>query len=267
MDYDFVNNLNDEQLEFLKNVLTDHNLGNSFLKTIDRTIFARADMKETLNLFEVEAIPYYDENLEDKCLSVLSRLCIGNFYFFTRSFYEFGNNGKRFWELDSETNEALDILEECFGVEHRRISAAFQYPDMYGFDMYLSAFENFFAEESMRGKYNNSFNIYNYIKSYIYQCLRKNPTGTDIGVFNCYGHKQLIVERDLRKIASYLISVRGDDKRCSIANAGLSKTAQKVSGELTFHQQRLVEAIAFGTTLEKLNAGNYEDSKKLIYLP
>ena len=33
------------------------------------------------------------------------------------------------------------------------------------------------------------------------------------------------------------------------------------------YQQTFIEAVAFGTDLEKLEVGNYEDCKRLLYLP
>ena len=42
---------------------------------------------------------------------------------------------------------------------------------------------------------------------------------------------------------------------------------KKKESTITFAQERLVEAIAFGTTLEKLTQKNYEDAKQLIYVP
>ena len=44
-------------------------------------------------------------------------------------------------------------------------------------------------------------------------------------------------------------------------------TKKKQESTPTYIQERFVEAIAFGTTLEKLNQQNYEDAKQLIYIP
>lgn len=37
--------------------------------------------------------------------------------------------------------------------------------------------------------------------------------------------------------------------------------------QITFEQKIFIDAIAFGTTKEKLENKNYEDAKKLLYLP
>lgn len=261
MNYNFINKLNSEELRKLESIILDDNLRKSFLKEIN--IYSRENRNNNSNVFAVEEIPYYDEKLESKCLDILKQISIENFYFLTRSFVEKGNGESLF------ANKAvLDFLADCSGVSNGILMMVLENPDIGGRDMYLSSFEKFFSEESLQKRYKRSFNIYNYIKSYIYQCLRSKSSVDRETIFKDYGFKQLLVEKRLQEVASYLMEVRGTgDLKCAIANAGLSRTAKKVSGEVTFNQRRLVEAVAFGTTLEKLNAGNYEDSKKLIYLP
>ena len=67
---------------------------------------------------------------------------------------------------------------------------------------------------------------------------------------------------------SYLCEIRnGTNLRLCIANAGLSKTANKTGEQFNVQQSLFIDALAFGTTLEKIENGDYEDYKKLLYLP
>lgn len=264
MNYKFLNSLDDKELNQLKEMLSDESFKDNFLKEIEDVIDSRNVKSNIQGIWDVEDIPYYDESLEDKCFSILDNLTVNKFFFFLRTFVEKGNNGNK---LTSCSGDAK-YMAECFNISVNDVLTLFYNSRFCGDQLTLANFEKFFDEETVRKNYSNSFNVYNYIKSYIYQSLRENYESTSESIFSDYGLKQLIVERDLQKVAAYLCKVRGNDGlRCSIANAGLSRTAKKVSGEITFNQKRLIEAVAFGTTLEKLNAGNYEDSKKLIYLP
>lgn len=263
MNCNFINKLNSTQLKELESIILDENLRESFLKEINLIISSKENRNNNSNVFAVEEIPYYDEKLESKCFDILEQISIENFYFLTRSFVEKGNGESLF------ANKAvLDYLVDCSGVSRKILMMVFENPNICGHNLYLSIFEKFFSEENLQNRYKRSFNIYNYIKSYIYQCLRSESSVDRETIFKDYGLKQLIVERKLQEIAAYLMEMRGNgDLKCSVANAGLSRTAKKVSGKVTFYQKRLIEAVAFGTTLEKLENGNYEDSKKLIYLP
>lgn len=263
MKYNFINKLNSSQLKELESIILDEKRREPFLKEINALISSRENRNNNIAVFAVEEIPYYDEKLENKCLDILKELSIENFYFLTRSFVE-----KRNGESLFANKAVLDYLADCSGLSNRMLMMGLENPSVAGHDICLGTFEKFFSEESLQKRYKRSFNIYNYIKSYIYQCLRKDSEINRKVIFSDYGFKQLIVEKRLQEVAAYLLEIRGTgDLKCAIANAGLSRTAKKVSGEVTFNQRRLVEAVAFGTTLEKLNAGNYEDSKKLIYLP
>ncbi len=263
MDYSFIEGLSFEQLNSLSSAFANEDSRNEFIKELEEVIVKKKAFDERKEpYYSIDTIPYYDENLEDRCLHILENMTMEKFLFLTRSFYEKGN------KIFNLMGPALDYLSDCFEMSVYSTARVLQNPNYCGFGISLSSFEKFFSEEYMVKNYNNTFNIYNYIKSYIYQCLSNDKESTSKDIFKDYSLKQFVVERDLQRVANYLYQLRGNgDLRCSVANAGLSRTAKKVSGEVTFHQRRLIEAVAFGTTLEKLNNRNYEDSKKLIYLP
>ena len=58
-----------------------------------------------------------------------------------------------------------------------------------------------------------------------------------------------------------------ENARLSVCNQGLNRVRDKQGRVLTHNEKVLVDAIAFGTTLDKIKEGNYEDSKSLIFVP
>lgn len=119
--------------------------------------------------------------------------------------------------------------------------------------------------------YQGSYTAYQYVKRRLKEVLIEESTLSDNDlIFKDYHQKLELVLTNLSTIASYLLSIREQipDSRLAICNQGLSRTAKKVAGTgITFDQKVFANGIAFGTTLEKLQDGNYEDAKSLIYIP
>lgn len=55
--------------------------------------------------------------------------------------------------------------------------------------------------------------------------------------------------------------------RILVANNALSKMRKKEGREITPIQSNFIATVAFGSDLGKIKQENYEDSKRLIYLP
>lgn len=262
MEYNFINKLSIDELKDIEKILDNESLRQDLKSDIKRIIAIYEDNKLNLDSYNAKNIPYFDSDLEERCLALLDDLELQEFYFLIRSFADKGNINTLYADKG-----ALLYLADCYKITVYNLIRVLQTSNSFGYKMSLSVLEKFFDEGNSVKNYKNTFNIYNYIKSYIYQCLRQDCDCTKEMIFKDYGLKQVIVENHLQEVASYLYDLRGDKLRCSIGNAGLSRTAKKVSGQVTIHQKRLIEAVAFGTTLEKLKNRNYEDSKKLIYLP
>ena len=81
--------------------------------------------------------------------------------------------------------------------------------------------------------------------------------------------KQEILGPNLKELAGYLYSIKDQTPlRISVANNSLSRMKKKKEGrELTPIQSDFIATVAFGSDIKKLRKGNYEDSKRLIYLP
>ena len=79
----------------------------------------------------------------------------------------------------------------------------------------------------------------------------------------------MLVKDKFSDIVDYLWTIRSEvvDSRCSIGNHGLSMNRNKTKKKFTSSQNALVEAVAYGCTLDELEKGNYEGAKRLIYVP
>lgn len=119
--------------------------------------------------------------------------------------------------------------------------------------------------------YQGAYTVYQYVKRYLCEVLEEGNPQTDKElVYKNYGKKIEFVLYNLSEIAAYLLEVREQipDSRLAICNHGLSRTAKKLKGTgISFEQKVFAQGIAFGTTLEKLQDGNYEDAESLIYIP
>ena len=137
----------------------------------------------------------------------------------------------------------------------------------------LGHLDKIFHNDQNRLDYQGTYAAFQYIKKHIEESLstvtEENETEDEL-VWKNYDKKKIIVTKNIASIANYVLIQRNQipGARIFINNGGLSKTAKKKKeSTITFAQERLVEAIAFGTTLEKLTQKNYEDAKQLIYVP
>lgn len=119
--------------------------------------------------------------------------------------------------------------------------------------------------------YQGSYTVYSYLKGVLKELLKDGNPHTDRElIYNDYNQKLDFVLGNLSCIASYLLDLREQipESRLALCNAGLSKVARKEAGtSITFNQKIFASAIAFGTTLERLEERNYEDAKGLIFIP
>lgn len=81
--------------------------------------------------------------------------------------------------------------------------------------------------------------------------------------------KKEILYGNFTELVSYLLEIRNsiENAKVSVCNQGLNRVRNKQNRALTYNEKRLIEAVAFGTTLDKIKEGNYEDSKGLIFVP
>ena len=135
----------------------------------------------------------------------------------------------------------------------------------------LGHLDKIFQNEQNRLDYQGTYAAFQYVKKHIWESLSINTEEKEEElVWKNFDQKKILVTENLAPIAAYVLIHRNQipKARVFINNGGLSRTAQKKKGSPpTYVQERFIDAIAFGTTLEKLRQQNYEDSKQLIYLP
>ena len=135
----------------------------------------------------------------------------------------------------------------------------------------LSYLDKLFNNEEMIHLYEATYNSYLFLKNHLRKCLDDNSNESDYNlIYKDYELKKKIVSNNINEIASTLLILRNKIKnsKCSICNMGLSKMAKKEKGtQITMQQIIFVECIALVLSLEDLENKNYEDAKKLIYVP
>ena len=135
----------------------------------------------------------------------------------------------------------------------------------------LSYLDEVFRDQKNCMNYQGSYITFQYVKSYLEGVLVEDNLQLDADlVYRNYKKKIEIVTENLIPIAQQLLLSRDSipGARIAVCNNSLTRIAnKKPSSLITYRQKMFIEAIAFGTTLEKLQSENYKDAKQLIYLP
>lgn len=137
--------------------------------------------------------------------------------------------------------------------------------------MTLAGLDDIFKNNRNIYFYEGAYNTFKYIKTYLRKVLIDDDSKSDEElIYKNIDLKTKIVTENLKEIANELLELRNSIpySRLSIINSSLYKTANKKTGcEITINEQTLIDCIAFGSTLEELEKGNYEEAKQLIYIP
>ena len=113
------------------------------------------------------------------------------------------------------------------------------------------------------------YNTLNYIKNYFYYRKGQGVSLEKQEIMEEWQEKQEILRPNLKELAGYLYSIKDQTPlRISVANNALNRMRKKKEGrEITPIQSKFIATVAFGSDLGKIKQRNYEDSKRLIYLP
>ena len=129
------------------------------------------------------------------------------------------------------------------------------------YNMTLAELDEFFHDDLNVYNYEGAYNTLNFIKNRFY------AVGSD-SVFLDYAAKKAICRLRLGDIAKYILDIKSGTKlKLSIGEVGLVRTMNSGYKSNRPYQNTMVEAFAFGTDLNKLKDENYEDCKRLLYLP
>lgn len=133
----------------------------------------------------------------------------------------------------------------------------------------LSDLETAFQGVLKRNIYEDEYNTLNYIKTYFYYLKGVGQDLSKEQIIEGWDRKKKIVTPMLPEIAAYLYDITEKTPlKSSVSNASLHRLMIKTPRDiLTRNERMLLDAIAFGSDEDKLREGNFEDAKRLIYLP
>lgn len=128
-----------------------------------------------------------------------------------------------------------------------------------------------FTDESLVSNYEGTYNTINYLINSIYRNISfydGNINSVNM-LFTDMCEKEELVKDRFVDVVDYLWELRNEviGSRSSIGNHGLTANRNKVTRCISEQQSALIEAVAFGCSLDELEKGNYEGAKKLIYVP
>ncbi len=280
MEYKFLEELTYKELKELESVLLEENKRKEFMGEIEKIKnrkieIARIYEKNSVNpIFNSDSVPNYDSQLENKCNKVLKNILVNELPFLLESMRSPKNtmfsdfcDMERYYKSQVKLNDDLRLFLRLSSYLY------FYYKDnkiIYpGEALKLKKVDDIFKnnpilQEELIGPYN----MLNYIKNYIYFLLKQNPNIDRKDVFKDYSEKKELVSLRLGDISAYLSEIKnGTNLKLCIFNNALSKSVNKVREKNTMSQSLFIDALAFGTTLEKIENRDYEDYQKLFYLP
>lgn len=228
------------------------------------------------------------KNRKERCLSLMKNIKIYDLRFLRHNFiFESENNKKgpltqeilllndeEVKEIAKKYQEKNPNISDLYFIEHYQVlrtpeeSILREKEELASNIAYL---ETFFQEKENILNYEGAYNTFNYIKKYLYECIKEEKSDTEnkVLVFQDFTKKKEIVEKDFTTIAKELLNTRKSitNAKLAVFNRGLSQAAKKTDSIFTPPQKCFIEAIAFGSTLEKLQNKDYSQAKKLIYTP
>lgn len=295
--YAFLYQLTKEQLNNLLNCTTDNNLKIA----INKVLINKGDIDDNYLRFLSERSTYETDALLARYNDISNSLNVNSLDFLTKmAYFEKGNNigpSCNYHYLDTAvflfTNEEIRKMLASYGVNDVFKLSKIIYYHKYYVDAkemnatfseimdrkeikeeleklrYFSYLDNFFKKEDNIRKFEGTFNTYMYIREYIFLQLSSSETFNKDNIFDDFDQKVELVIANFRDICSYLYNVRETIRglRLSIGNTKIAYNSKKDDKEFTDYQKIFINGLAFGTTLEKLDNGDYTDLTRLIYLP
>lgn len=165
--------------------------------------------------------------------------------------------------FDSNNNSKGDFYIGLFGSDKSDLDNKWRHN--------LGYMSLLFQDDELRKNYEGTYNVVNYMINGIYKELDRCDGKIDSveQLLVDLPEKEEIVRDKFSDVADYLWTVRREvfESRSSIGNQGLTLNRNKTKKKLSTSQKALIEAVAYGCSLEELEKGNYEGAKRLIYVP
>lgn len=199
------------------------------------------DCKPIVTDYRSDRLPFYKKEHEEKCQWLFRELLRDDFHFVKKCFWS-----------------------EKVGDDSIPISSYFNLH-------FLSDIEQTIVDNDLLESYENTYNSLYYIKNYIYFMLENYPGMVEKKeqLWFLYDEKYAMVLENLPEIAKQLVHFREKipNSKLSIGNRTILKTSHKKGTSISYGQEELIEALAFGCSYDKLKEGNFEDAKRLLYVP
>lgn len=219
---------------------------------ISREIERRSELEKFLSQkdFTSDRFPDYNFDFVTKCNQLMLEFDVSRL--------------PKLWQstcFDSGNNSNGDFYIGMFGKDKDALERKWMHN--------LGYISLLFADENLRRDYEGSYNTVNYLINGIYKDLNSGNVSSVDDLFLEFDERKAIATERFRDIVYYLCSVRQGvyGARSSIGNHGLTVNARKVTDGVSNHQAALIEAIAYGCSLDELKSENYEGTKRLIYVP
>ena len=165
--------------------------------------------------------------------------------------------------FDSNNNSKGDFYIGMFGKDKSALDKKWMHN--------LGYLSLLFQDETLRRQYEGTYNVVNYMINGIYKELNRRSCSIETVDALLYElpEKEDLVKDKFSDVVDYLWTIRSEvpAARSSIGNHGLTMNKSKIKGKWTIPQKALIEAVAYGCTLDELDKGNYEGAKRLIYVP
>lgn len=246
MEYGFLKKLEIEQLNKLKFSLNSSEDLKKLLCEVDSVLSIKSGIETGEIDFSSDRLSNYKKENEDRCVELLGELTLDDVPFLRGSFSA------------REVNRMGPLLNERIS---NNLSDNFN----------LLKLDEFFCESHNVYFYEGVYNTLNYVKNQIYYYLLNNSNVSKKELLDGMDYKLELTKKQIADIASYLYEIKkvSSQIKISTGNAGISGTCKRTEKKetLSSYQRRFVQAVAFGTTCEKLENGNYEDCKRLLFIP
>lgn len=234
----------------IKGIIENENLRNQLYQEIKRR-----ESNRTIDLEKYSSgrLPEFYEEYQEQCLRLLSELNYMDLSFLLNSgMFAAGNNYGGDFRFRTET----------------------KYKEKYQYNLHRSTIQGldhyFVDHPEAIYYYEGLYNTLNYIKTSISILLHlKGDIESKEELFLDFKEKKYLVTKNLKDISEQLFNLRNKvpDSRLCVGNQSLSRNIHKYGENITGPQDRFISSIAFGSTLEKLNAGNYEEAERLLFVP
>ena len=248
MNFDIVN-WSKKDLEKLKILIQDKDLESK----IDLELIKRNKNFEFISKYQYSSnrLPNYKDEYNILCNQLLFEYNLDEFKFLTTSFFERTNNKKG------------DFVQPLYGFTETNFDKKWKNN--------LAYLSILFQNQAFIKGYEGVYNTLNYLINSLYKEVDfyDGKIYCKKDLFSDISSRKEVVRDNFVKIVEELWQTRDklSNSKLSICNYGLTKNRNKKDNIFSVSQEALIEAIAYGCSLNELVNNDFEGAKRLIYVP